>query len=285
MLQLVNFLAQNARQLPDKTALVFKERSLTWKELNAQVNALANGLSDIGVCKGDTVAYFMRNSVELVVIWWATQKIGAIALPVSTFLLPREIEEILSVTDCKTIIYQDIKDFRSRLESATENLPHPLCTLVIGRAAQGEIDFCDLLSQSSDEESEIELEEEDGSLLLFTSGTTGAPKGVLRTQRIVRDYALMLAIENTTDRNEIVLMTHCPMFHTAGMSILMRAAVLGAPLILVEGCHEHEVLSLIDRHRVTHLLFVPPTLYVRLAAVDDGSYDLSSVVEAQCSGG
>ncbi|MDR1183233.1 MAG: acyl--CoA ligase [Coriobacteriales bacterium] len=286
MFQFAHFLTQNVSLHPDSLALVFNGRELSWGELDRKANRLANSFLSHGIHKGDVVAYLLRNRVEIVLTWWATQKIGAIAQPLNTFLLARELATSLNASHCKALVFQDIKDYRSRVQEALAGVPSVGLRIVCdGKVESGEISFSDFYAIGSSDAVEVSLTEDDGSLLLFTSGTTGMPKGVLRSHRVTRDYALMLAIQNENVRVHEVLMTHCPLFHTAGMSMLLKAAVLAAPLVLVDGFDEREVLALIERYQVTQLLLIPPVLYLRLRDANDGSFDLSCVKEAQCSGG
>lgn len=284
MYQVGYFLIRNAQAFPDRTALVFKDQTVTYRELNDTANRLANHMKEIGIRKGERVAYLLPNSLELLYIWYATQKIGATAVPLNTHLLADEITKTLVQAECKTFIYHE--KFKERAETVKKEieLQHIICC---GKeTGDGELDLELLCSTGSAKEAQIPMAASDESLLLFTSGTTGVSKGVVRSQQIVRDYALMMALENDNCHRPEILLTPCPMFHTAGMSLIMKMAALGGTLVLMDRVDCEDILRKVEQYKVTQILMVPPVLYMKFSDVENWeSYDLSSVREAQFSGG
>lgn len=288
MYQVAYFIESNATRCPDKLAVCFGDRTLTWKELNVEANKLAFGLMNRGVGKGDVVAYLMRNCIDLVVSWWAIQKLGAVALPLNTFLHENELARTVALSGCKTLIYQNSNEFIQRVESvarATEGLDVIFSGDASRRRGAIGISLDEVLVGEGAINCRSDVGEDDGSLLLFTSGTTGVAKGVMRSQRVVRDYALMMAVENRNASRNDVLVTACPMFHTAGMSLLMKMAALSGTLVFTDGFDAKKILNLICDYKATQVLLVPPSLYMKLGEANDGTADLSSIREAQCSGG
>lgn len=287
--QVSYFLESNATRYPNRPAFRFEQTSFTWKELNKEANRLATGLISRGIRKGDTVAYLMRNCTELVVLWWALQKVGATAQPLNTFLHEDEVTRSIALSGCSLLFYQATDAFSERISAVSKQCPSIRFVRV---SVNGEVsprsigdDYAALLAGDGAYDVHFELGEDDGSLLLFTSGTTGVSKGVLRSQRIIRDYALMMAIENENASEREVLVTACPLFHTAGMSLLMKMAALAGEFVLADGFDARHMLELVDKTRATQILLVPPSLYLRMRDANDGSFDLSTVREAQCSGG
>lgn len=289
MYQVSYFLQLNAARKPDEVALVTFDRTMTWAELDRESRRLASGLKARGVSKGDVVAYYVRNCWELVTVWWATQMLGAIAQPLNIRLLPHEIAHCLNVSEAKVLFYQDIDPIRESVEEICAQSKLEFVVACRGDGSAGQhIPFAEMLAEHPGDFVAEDVQDDDGSLLLFTSGTTGQPKGVLRSQRVMRDYALMLALGN--DRGpgapqHETLVTLCPMFHTAGMSLLMKMAVLGGTLVLFDGFHAEKILNAIDAYQATQMLLIPPNLYLRLPEARTDAHDLSSLREAQCSGG
>lgn len=284
MYQVGYFLIRNAQAYPDRNALIFKDRKLTYKELNLEVNRLANSMKQLGIKKGDRIAYLFPNCLELLYIWYATQKVGATAVPLNTHLLPAEIGWTLEKAGCKTLLYHE--KFTEKITQVKKNvtLPHVICSGAV--TGKDELDFHELCAGGSEEEAQVEMEASDESLLLFTSGTTGVSKGVVRSQQVIRDYALMMALENDNTHKPEVLLTHCPMFHTAGMSLVMKMAALAGTLVLVDKIDYKEIVRQIEEYQVTQILMIPPILYMKFPDVSGlEMYDLSSVREAQFSGG
>ena len=284
MNQVGYFLIRNAQAFPDRVALIFQDQKVTWQELNMVANRLANSMKKLGIKKGDRITYMFPNCLEILYIWYATQKIGATAVPLNTHLLPDEIIRTIQQADSHTLLYhENYKDKMPEVKEKTD-LAHVICCgSTIGA---GEQDLKVLLEEGAGEEAQVPMKGTDESLLLFTSGTTGISKGVIRSQQVIRDYALMMALENDNSHRTEILLTHCPLFHTAGMSLVMKMAALSGTLVLQNKLNYRDVLRQIEEYKVTQILLIPPLLYMNFSEVDQWkNYDLSSVKEAQFSGG
>jgi long-chain acyl-CoA synthetase len=148
------------------------------------------------------------------------------------------------------------------------------------------MDWDSVMALGSTCEAQVDLAEDDEAVILFTSGTTGYSKGVMRTQRMVRDHALVLAIKNGEQDCPEVMLTSSPLYHAAGLLCVLKMAALAGTLVLADKLEPTLVLGLIERYKATQVLMVPPVVYNRLAAHHGWeSYDLSSVREAQVSAG
>lgn len=285
MFQVGYFLSRNASCIPDKLALIFDQKRMSYAELNRQVNRLANNLTQLGIKKGDRVGYIFRNCPSLVISWFATQKIGATAVPINVHLHSNEIKWTLEFSECKALIYHEsFTEVSLQAREECTNLKDCICCGEYIPA--GEFSFETLTQKGSDLEPQVDICEDDESIIIFTSGTTGVSKGVIRTQRSVKDYAIMMAVENERCHQEDVLLTHCPLFHTAGMGLLMKMMALGGTFVLIDKVDPTKILEQIERYKVTQILLLPPILYMRLVEVEGWEkYDLSSIREAQTSGG
>lgn len=284
MFQFGHFLLRNANVNPDRLALVCQDEAYTWMELNQKVNKLANSMTDIGIKKGDRVAFMFRNCPETILVFLATQKIGATAVPINTHFLPGEIARIMEVVDCKVAAFG--ADFADTIHSANDIYGKLEVLVALNCKSQGEYDLNELIENGSEAESQVYLSEDDDSVIIFTSGTTGTSKAVLRTQGMMREYGLMLAIENDNCHKPEIALTHCPFFHTACMSILIKMMALCGTFVLVSKVDAQYIFSKIEQYKVTQMLMVPPLLYMRLH--ESGlwkKYDVSSLREAQFTGG
>ena len=284
MFQFENFLIRNARMNPDRLAFVYRDRAYTWKSLNEEVNRLANSFKEIGLKKGDRVAYMFPNCAETVLVFLATQKIGATATPINTHFLSGEISRIMDVIDCRAAVYAE--KFSATMHEAQAlygGLEH---MIVSGKPCEGELDLAALIREGNPLEAQVELKAEDESVIILTSGTTGTAKAALRSQSNMREYGLMLAIENDNSHKPEVALTHCPFFHTACLSILVKMLALCGTFVLVDRVEPEFIFGQIQKYSVTMMLMVPPLLYMRLyESMLWKDYDLSSLREAQFTGG
>ena len=179
---------------PDRLAFVYKDKAYTWAELNRAVNRLANSFTSIGLGKGDRVAYMFGNCAEVILVFLATQKIGATAMPINTHFLYGEISRIMDVVDCKAVVYEArFSDTIHAAQAAYGRLRH---MIVLGEPREDELSLAPLIDGPDDHEAQVDLSADDESVIILTSGTTGTSKAVLRTQSMMREYRLMLAIEN-----------------------------------------------------------------------------------------
>lgn len=284
MFQFEHFLIRNAQMYPDRLAFVYKDKSYTWSELNRAVNRLANSFTSIGLGKGDRVAYMFGNCAEVVLVFLATQKIGATAMPINTHFLSGEISRIMDVVDCKAVAYE--ARFSDTIHAAQAAYGKLSRMIVLGEPRADELDLASLINGADDHEAQVDLSADDESVIILTSGTTGTSKAVLRTQSMMREYGLMLAIENDNSHRPEVALTHCPFFHTACLSILVKMLALCGTFVLVGKVDSDFIFDQIEKYHVTMMLMVPPLLYMRL--YDSGlwkKYDTSSLREAQFTGG
>lgn len=284
MYQFDNFLIRNAQMYPDRLAFVYREQHYTWRELNCAVNRLAHSFAKLGIGRGDRVAYMFPNCAETVLVFLATQKLGATGMPINTHFLSGEISRIMDVVDCKAAVY-DAK-FSDTIHEAQKLYGRLSCMIVKGEPKADEIDLSTLLNGDDDSEAQVDLTADDESVIILTSGTTGTSKAVLRTQSMMREYGLMLAIENDNSHKPEVALTHCPFFHTACLSILVKMLALCGTFVLVDRVEPEFIFEQIEKYGVTMMLMVPPLLYMRL--YDSGIWkqrDTSTLREAQFTGG
>ena len=282
MFQVDYFLTRNATCHPNRLAIASAKGSLTWKELDEQATWLAQALRAKGVLKGMRVAVLWHNSVEWALIWYACQRVGAVPMPLNTRLLPREIVRHVELAACEVMFCAARFAATAQSVAATSELQ---LLVVEDSPLDGAVSWDELLACGSSERLVPDVREDDEAVVLFTSGTTGEPKGVVRTQRMVRDHALVLAMGDGGTQAE-VMVTASPLYHTAGLLCVLKMAALSGTLVLAERLDPPVVLDLIERYRATQVMLVPPVVYGRLAGYGRWrSYDLSSVRQVLISAG
>lgn len=300
MFQFGYFLTVNKAQHPDRLAVADGHTGLTWTELDREASRCALAMRRRGLCKGDRVALLWHNSVQWAIIWYAAFKIGAVACPLNARLLPCEIAEQMRIANAKALFFAErfaplakealgkgsFSDLVLVCEGSTDELEAWRFDDFVEEGACWR--DAEVLPPAFRDGQLEDVGEDDGAVILFTSGTTGAPKGVLRTQRIVRDHALVLALENwgRGDPQCEVMLTSSPLYHTAGLLCVLKMAAVGGTLILVDRFDPPFISECIGRYRVTQVLVVPPIVYERFYASDAWrGCDFSSVREVLISAG
>lgn len=249
-----NILQRNARDpgLKRKTALIFGNRSLTYGELNAQSNRIANGLLSLGVRKGDRIGVLSRNTDVYVAVYFALAKAGAIMVPVNFWYRSREIRYTLQQSGARGLIYQ------SRFGDVVGGigvLTGLEWMLTIGDNCGNRLE--DLAARSPSDEPAVELDENDPHVILYTSGTTGFPKGAVFSHKSHYLQALSLALSTGGHNADVGLVVY-PLFHTGGPDCLVLPHFLtGATLVILDGAEPGDILSAVAQHRATNIFCVP----------------------------
>ena len=245
-MKLATLLAQNARRYPDKVALVCGGARLTFAELDARGDRLANALLGRGVGPGDRVAVTMPNSIELVEAMVAVLKLGALIVPLSTRLAAREIAYIIGHCEPSAVLYSEA--MRASVAAAPGSLD--AARIVVGAPGAGEEGFCAFLESGAPEPPPAPPAAADDCMIAYTSGTTGRPKGAVATNANLIVAALANVTEWELRERDVVLATTA-MAHRTGLSRLANAIVVGCRLVMQPRFDAAAALALIEREKVT----------------------------------
>ena len=260
---------------PDAPALIMAAggETTTWAELRRRSVAAANLLHDLGLRAGDPVAFCIENRPDFAVLLWACHDAGYRYTPISTRLTPDEVAYI--VDDCGASVF-----LHSRHTAATSTTAAAL------DGVEHTIDIDDDGSLRSDVGATPRYERSEGIGMLYSSGTTGKPKGVWRAAPDVpvdelgpADRATARAFGITPDS---VYLSPAPLYHSAPITFLIQMGRIGATTVIMERFDPAEALATMERHRVTHSQWVP-TMFVRMLRLSDAERtrnDLSSHVFA-----
>jgi len=177
-----DYLERQAIERPNKVALLFKEERITFSDLNTMSNQLANRLLNLGIKKGDRVVLLFQNCPEFCVAYFAILKIGAIAVVLDFRLSPAEMEPLFQEAEVSAIITtMRQKVFIDRVTKTVPTLKHVVVTGSEGEEIKDWHSYEEIVKKESSQKISIPLSEEDESLYLYTSGTTGRSKGVVLT--------------------------------------------------------------------------------------------------------
>jgi long-chain acyl-CoA synthetase len=277
-------LTLTARQFPQNEALIFREVNLTYRELDALVNALANALLDLGVRKGQSVCLFMKNSPEFLVSWFALARIGAIVSPINPSYKERELIYQLSNSDAVAIIVQH--EFLPLVEAMRAETPMLQHIIAVG-AGQEPLSththsFSQLLQTYPTTPPICEARtQEDTIALPYSSGTTGLPKGVMHSHKsLVSNAHQMVSVCRLTSRDR--LLVFLPLYHIFGIMVLGVAALSGATIVLMERFDADECLGLLQEQGITIFYAVPQVLALLSDRPQLQVYDLHTVRYVQC---
>ena len=268
-------LARSARRHPQQDALVWPGGSISYGAMNDRADALAHALLGIGVRKGDKVAFLMHNRAELLEACFAAFKMGAVAVPMNFRLTAREIEYILKDSDASVLILEEALLEIAR--PALAGLQGLKDVIVVGDlCGAGMRNYEDFLKSAATGELTAELVDDDVALIVYTSGTTGQPKGAVLTHTGLMVTALNYLISYQNRCGDKWICT-TPIFHIAGMSYSMTHFYVGATILLERDFDPLRILELTHSARVT-TLFLVPSMWIKVLQVPDfASYDTSSV--------
>jgi long-chain acyl-CoA synthetase len=255
----------HARYRPNHLAVVFQDKRLTHREFNANINRLANALLALGIQRGDKVATLLPNSMELMEAYWACAKIGAAVVPLSTLLMAKGIANLLQDSDSVMVITHS--SFVKILDSIRKDLPripHDRYLLTDG-ALTSYRDYHGLKAAASEEEPDVEVNEEDPLNIMYSSGTTGMPKGIVHTHRIRAAYATSFAASYRMIPESITMHAGAIVFNGAFVD-LMPTMFVGATYILLPQFDPESYIETIAQERVTHVMMVPAQIIAFLNA-------------------
>ncbi len=261
-----------ARWFPDRPAILFEDVVLSYGELEARAGRLANALRAHGVGRGDRVALYLPNVPSFAVCYLAVLKIGAIAVSINAIFKSDEVQYVLNDSGA-TVLF-----------TVADLLPHvPLAACpALGRVvvcegpAGGHVVLDDWIASGATGGRGVDLDRDDPAVLLYTSGTTGVPKGATLTHGnvVFNDYA---CAHHMGVRPDDRLLLFLPLFHVFGQNAIMNTAfTAGATVVLHRRFVPDRVLDSIARHRAT-MLFGVPTIFIALLDQDLACHDLSSI--------
>lgn len=268
-------LTRAATNWPDKTALVFEDRRWTYRQWNRLVNKAANAFAGHGIRRGDRVAFLTWNLPEQVTAFYGLMKIGAIPVPINYRLAANEVKYIVNDSGARILMFEEV--LRDRVAPIRDQMPKVEKLLYVGPSPEGgEVTFDRFVEPASDAEPPVGAGLDDAAFIMYTSGTTGLPKGVVRTHAAELFGGLTMVVECGFTHDDSIL-NNKPLFHIAQLHLQFIPFVqLGATNIMTRGFDVDETLSLVERERITCLHGVP-TQMVMMAQADLSKYDLSSL--------
>ncbi|MEU0207681.1 acyl-CoA synthetase [Streptomyces canus] len=267
--------ARRARKTPHRTALIHGDTTFTYADLHTRVTRLAHALRARGIRRGDRVAYLGPNHPSYLETLFAAGSLGAVFVPLNTRLAGPEIGYQLSDSGARALVYgpshaglvaglPGSTDVRTYVEVGSE--------------------YEQLLAESAVEPIDEPVTADDTCIIMYTSGTTGRPKGAMLTHGNLTWNAINVLIDHDLIADERALVS-APLFHTAGLNMLTLPVLLkGGTCVLVEAFEPNATFDLIEQHRIT-FMFGVPTMFEQVARHPRwADADLSSLRILTCGG-
>lgn len=273
----------NAVKYPDKLAMKDKKNQLTFKELNQRTNQLANGFLKIGLKKGDKISILSNNSIKLMEIYIAAAKIGLIIIPLNVRLHINDLVYIIKNSDSQLLIvesqlYNIAKEVSERIIKIGFNILHKL--LISDDSTEGWQNYENILKQGKDTYPLININPEDTWFILYTSGTTGKPKGVIRSHQSFTAFFLINAVEFSFTTQDYGLF-FMPFSHINSIFHSFIFTYIGAPIYIhfERSFEPEEILKIIYTEKITFTSMIPYHYNLILALPEEikNKYDLNSV--------
>jgi len=274
----------NARKYPDHIAFMDKSRRYTFPESNRRVNRLAHALLSLGLKKGDKISCYLENCIEICELYVAAAKTGIIINPVNFRLVGPEVQYIVDNADSKALFVH--QEFTDTIDKIKKDLPKVKHYFIVGGEKGGYTEYDSWIKGRSEQEPQCDVKPEDIWILLYTSGTTGKPKGVLRSHESYTAFYLINGCDFHFHQHDVVL-TVMPLCHVNTTYFSFTVTYLGGSNYVhpAMGFRPREILDVVQKHKITFISLIPTHYNLILNEPADvlKSYDLSSIQKLLCS--
>lgn len=272
-MDLAKAILYHASSTPNHIALIYEENTYTYEQLNKEINRFSHGLHMKGIKKGDKVSLYLKNSDQFVIAAYALWRIGAVVVPINFRLTAPELAYILEQSD--SILVLSDAELIETARQAVQLVEHDLEIAVVGEDAPHVVNWQSYRSDDVNEPN-IALLPTDDAQILYTSGTTGKPKGALFTHSNIIAVNMSVTYMTKLQRDDVYLLI-APAFHSAGLNMIVTTTLFaGATLVVQRDFHPVEAQKAVQQHKVT-MFFAVPAMYNAILQVPKGMFNLSSI--------
>jgi fatty-acyl-CoA synthase len=254
-------LARHALMQPDATALRFLGHTTTWADLDRRVTALAGALSRRGLSPGDRVLILMLNRTEFIESFLAANKLGAIAVPVNFRMTPPEIAYLVNDCQAHVVVTEAVL---AKVATAVRDIDPTLQTVIVAGGGTDDspdsqvIGYDDLIAEAGAPPDPVDIPGDSPALIMYTSGTTGRPKGAVLTHTNIAGQATTNLFTMHPDATDVGFVG-VPLFHIAGIGNMITPLQLGLPTVLypLGALDPGALLDVLEAEKVTSMFLVP----------------------------
>ncbi len=277
-LTIQHWLPRHAKYKPHKTAFICGSTRLSFSELNASVNQLIHAWQKAGIKKGDKIATILPNCTALWEVYWACAKMGAVAVPLSPLLRGQGLANLLNNADTSLVISDKATaGYISSVKPLVPHLPDNRYWLINSNNTDGYTSYCDVKQMESTVEPVVEIVTgSDPYNIIYSSGTTGLPKGIVISHAVRALYGSLFANAYRMTPESIVMHSGSIIFNGSFLT-LMPAMFLGCTYILQDHFDPGQVILDIGKEAVTHTILVPSQIIACLQQETFNKVSLPSI--------
>ena len=267
----------NARRYPDKKSLIMDDDALTFRQLDLAANRLAQGLLALGVKPGDKVAVMAQNCLEFPIIVFAVAKCAGVLVPINFRYGKSELIYVINDSEPRVLFYGP--EFSDLVRDAKTEFSDSVHLVAIGgETPAGNTGMRALMAGSSHAEPAITVDPASAAMIMYTSGTTGFPKGVLYSHAAYMAVYAGLVVEGDLGCNDVTMVA-LPLFHNGGLNALLNPTLMmgGTAVITAKGFDPEKILPAVERFGVTLTMWVPTMLAMLVNHPAVTGFNLSSL--------
>ncbi len=268
------FLTITSAICPDKEAIVFEGKRFTYGQLNERSNRLGNALLSLGLKKGNPVAMMQVNTNHCIESYFAVAKAGGIYVPLNFRAKGNELTYMINTAEATTVLVGD--RYLDLIESIRTAIPTVKNFVSLDRPHPGMLYYEDLINKAAPDEVVSDASDNDTTILMYTAGTTGFPKGVMLTHNSFSIYVLenVTPADPETDEKNILTV---PLYHVAGTQAMMAAIYGGRTLVMQRQFEAKQWMDLVEQEKVSRAMMVPTMLKQLMDNSEFSKHDLSSL--------
>ena len=265
---------RNTKLFPEKIAVIFEDKRFTWAELNERVNRLANALLSLGAKRGDHVAVLSKNCHEYLETYFACARNATICTAINYRLSTRELHYVIDNSEAKIVLVSD--EFLETLEKIRPDLKNVEHYIVIGQTPEGMKSYDEIIAAATALPPDVDQHEDDVVLQMYTSGTTGLPKGAMLSHRNLITNAIGCSFGMQFQPDDCLLMV-APLYHMAAGMTSLATIMQGGPILLHRDFNPIAILDDMEGGNVTVVLLIPVMINFLLQMPEVETRDFSNI--------